>query len=215
MARTADRFYVYEHMRNDAGVVFYVGKGTGRRACSRYGRSDYWNRIVSKAGGFSVRMVADCVDEDFAFLVEMERVDQLRRLGFNLCNMTDGGEGSSGWTPSKEWKTHQSQIRIGRGFKEETRKKLSDSHKGKKKTPEHIAKIVESKRGFIHSDTTKKKMSDAQRNRNQNERSTAYAKMAMSKIGVPMPKVTCPHCMKTGGAGVMTRWHFDNCKENK
>ena len=27
MARTADRFYVYEHMRNDAGVVFYVGKG--------------------------------------------------------------------------------------------------------------------------------------------------------------------------------------------
>lgn len=26
------------------------------------------------------------------------------------------------------------------------------------------------------------------------------------------PIVTCPHCHKTGGSGVMTRWHFDNCK---
>lgn len=29
----------------------------------------------------------------------------------------------------------------------------------------------------------------------------------------PKPKVTCPHCGKTGGRPVMIRFHFDNCKE--
>lgn len=28
----------------------------------------------------------------------------------------------------------------------------------------------------------------------------------------PRPKVTCPHCGKVGGTGVMHRWHFDNCR---
>lgn len=28
-------------------------------------------------------------------------------------------------------------------------------------------------------------------------------------------KVTCPFCNKYGGALIMKRWHFENCKENK
>jgi hypothetical protein len=28
-------------------------------------------------------------------------------------------------------------------------------------------------------------------------------------------KVSCPHCTKVGGIGVMKRWHFDNCKYSK
>jgi len=31
--------------------------------------------------------------------------------------------------------------------------------------------------------------------------------------GVPKPKATCPHCGVEGGAGIMKRWHFDNCKK--
>jgi hypothetical protein len=26
-------------------------------------------------------------------------------------------------------------------------------------------------------------------------------------------QVQCPHCDKTGGLGVMKRWHFENCKQ--
>ena len=29
----------------------------------------------------------------------------------------------------------------------------------------------------------------------------------------PKKITTCPHCGKSGGAGNMTRYHFDNCKE--
>ncbi len=40
------------------------------------------------------------------------------------------------------------------------------------------------------------------------------AKLRNALIGKPSPKskVTCPHCNKVGGANVMQRWHFDNCK---
>jgi hypothetical protein len=37
--------------------------------------------------------------------------------------------------------------------------------------------------------------------------------VATSKI-VNREIVKCPHCGKTGQAGGMKRWHFDNCKEN-
>lgn len=30
--------------------------------------------------------------------------------------------------------------------------------------------------------------------------------------GIPMKKVTCPHCSLTGGNPIMKRYHFDNCK---
>jgi hypothetical protein len=30
-------------------------------------------------------------------------------------------------------------------------------------------------------------------------------------VGVPKPKVECPHCSKVGGLPQMKQWHFDNC----
>ena len=33
-----------------------------------------------------------------------------------------------------------------------------------------------------------------------------------STQGVPKPKIKCPHCSQEGGAHVMYRYHFDNCK---
>jgi hypothetical protein len=30
--------------------------------------------------------------------------------------------------------------------------------------------------------------------------------------GVKHPIIVCPHCLKSGGACTMPRWHFDNCK---
>jgi hypothetical protein len=39
-------------------------------------------------------------------------------------------------------------------------------------------------------------------------------KISAANTGRTAPFVTCPHCNKTGGAGGMTNWHFDNCKKN-
>jgi hypothetical protein len=95
-------FYVYEHIRLDTNAVFYVGKGKGRRCFETRRRNPHWQRIVAKAGGFDVRVVVDQLDEEFAFLAEQELISKLKCQGFELANLTDGGEGASGYVHTDE-----------------------------------------------------------------------------------------------------------------
>lgn len=43
-------------------------------------------------------------------------------------------------------------------------------------------------------------------------REVGFTEEQLDKMRKPKPKVTCPHCEKTGGKPVMMRYHFDNCK---
>jgi len=86
-------FYVYEHIRKDTNIPFYVGKGKGYRANSTQNRNIYWKRVVEKAG-YTINYVAKGIDEELAYLCEQERIDQLKRLGCKLANLTVGGEGA-------------------------------------------------------------------------------------------------------------------------
>ena len=104
-------FYVYEHIRPNTGTVFYVGKGSGWRSGITQHRNTYWKNVVNKNGGFKVRKVAENIDEELAFLVERERIDQLKRLGIKLTNLTDGGEGAS--NPSEEVRLKMSESKSG------------------------------------------------------------------------------------------------------
>lgn len=90
-------FYVYEHIRLDTNAVFYVGKGKGRRCFEARRRNEHWKRVVAKAGGFDVRVVVDKIDEELAFLAEQELIAKLKLQGASLANLTDGGEGASGY----------------------------------------------------------------------------------------------------------------------
>ena len=95
-------FYVYEHIRNDTNAIFYVGKGKNNRAYTKRDRNEYWKNIVNKTE-YTVRFVAKDLDEELAYLVEEERIDQLKRLGIKLTNLTLGGEGASGGENHHMW----------------------------------------------------------------------------------------------------------------
>lgn len=97
-------FYVYEHIRLDTHAVFYVGKGKGRRCFETRRRNPHWQRIVLKAGGFDVRVVVEGIDEELAFLAEHELISKLKAQGILLSNLTDGGEGASGYTHTQKAK---------------------------------------------------------------------------------------------------------------
>lgn len=103
-------YYVYEHCRKNTGSVFYVGKGKGSRATKATGRSQYWQNVVAKADGFVIKFVANDVDEELAFLAEVERIDQYQRIGARLCNLTTGGEGTSGRLMSEELKSRLREV---------------------------------------------------------------------------------------------------------
>ena len=226
--QTENRFYVYEHLRSDTGAVFYVGKGTGNRCTVRnhHHRNEFWQRTEKKAGGFFVRMVAKDIDEELAFLVEQERISQLRTVGIRLCNMTDGGDGTSGWVKTPEWRekvglAHRGKIvtpevrqKISSAVKasgfvhtEEMRQKISDTHKGKKRAfgYQHTTEWKSAQRKWV---TRNKSRTGQTRSKEECEK----ASIALS--GRIQTKIECPHCGKIGG-NAMRRWHFDNCKENQ
>jgi hypothetical protein len=221
-----DRFYVYEHARKDSGEVFYVGKGVGHRAHvgNRHHRSEWWCRTAEKAGGFDVTFIARNLDEELAFLVEIERIDQRRRTGSSLCNLTDGGEGASGCIRTLEWRRKMGDAHRGKVISEATRRRLSESVKkaGYRHSEDALNKMRAARKGRqptlgkTHSVETRQKMSLARignKSRSGQVQSEAE-RLAKSRAltGRVQGLLTCPHCRKTGG-NAMRRWHFDACKE--
>lgn len=105
------RFYIYAHIRPDKNEVFYIGKGKGRRAYDgKTGRNRYWKNIVKKNNGlFTVQILAENLIESLAFELEKELIKQFRERGVKLCNITDGGEGSSGYKHHEE---HKQKMRV-------------------------------------------------------------------------------------------------------
>lgn len=83
----------YAHNRVSDGSVFYIGKGKIARAYSKSGRSTLWHR-TSQKHGLSVRYVSKDMPEPCAFSLEKALIAAIGKG--NLCNLTDGGEGTSG-----------------------------------------------------------------------------------------------------------------------
>ena len=233
---SAHGFYAYEHTRNDTGAVFYVGKGRGRRVFATYNRNIHWKRIVAKAGGFGVRLIANDVDEELALMIEMERIDQQRKTGISLCNMTNGGEGTSGLFPNAETRRKMSIARsgkrhpqFGKPMSEATKQKLRTASTGKILSDATKAKIsvailgrIESietrlkksialsgRLGKSPSDETKRKMSQAHKGKPKSE--IMRKRLGDARRGKSQPVVSCPHCHALGGVSNMKRWHFNNC----
>lgn len=135
--------YVYLHSK-PSGEIFYVGKGNGRRAWAKNKRSEYWKRTAAKYG-YNVSIFLDNVSDEKALSVEK---DLIEAIGLdNLVNFTNGGEGC-----------------IGYKHTEESLKKISKTHKGRKRSKETRKRISESLKGRV-AHNKGKKMPDEQRER--------------------------------------------------
>lgn len=138
-------FYVYLHRRATDNKVFYVGKGKGKRAYSTSGRNERWQRTEAKHG-LVVEIVFDNLEEEEAFQVEKDTILEFKYFDHPLCNMTNGGEGLSGFKWSEEqMKNHFTKSNIGR-----------------KQSPEQIAKRSKAMMGRVVSQETRQKISKAQ-----------------------------------------------------
>ncbi len=181
-------YYVYQHRKADSNEIFYVGKGKGKRLTGTQGRNKYWKHTVAKHG-YVAEIVKDNLDEEFALLIEMELIDTYRKRGINLVNLTNGGEGLSGYSRPVSEKTKKilSEKAMGRPgcfksehFTEEMRQAIVNSNKRRKMTKamkekttfkglhhteEHKEYMREKMKGRVFSEETRLKMSMAQKKR--------------------------------------------------
>ena len=150
-----DIYYVYQHVRMDTNSVFYVGKGKENRCNSTKNRNKHWRNITEKTE-YSVEVVADGLNQELAFLCEIELIDKQKRLGCILANYTSGGEGVSGYKHTEQCKRRMSDKKVGKqpwnkgiAHSEESRRKMSESRRG----------VIPWNKGIAHSEESRRKMS--------------------------------------------------------
>lgn len=128
---------------------------------------------------FSIELVEEVESAERAYELEQYYIKQYDTKVPNGYNLTDGGDGIFGWEPSEEYRQECSERAkqlhkekkvgmYGKSHSEETRKKMSDSSKGKPKpwlvgrevsegTKEKIRQL---NLGKILSEETRKKISE-------------------------------------------------------
>ena len=134
--------YIGQHKYKDLNDD-YMGSGVHlKRAQKKYGIENFKKDIL----------VFGIVKKSFIDLLEKEYIKFYRSIGKAEYNIADGGEGGS-TNKGMHW-----------NLSEKTKKKLSEAHKGKSHSEEHIKKISEAHKGKKLgpiSEETRKKMSES------------------------------------------------------
>lgn len=107
-------FFVYvDHTNEPTPRAFYVGKGIAGRVNDM--RRNQHHKFVVKHLGLCREIVFISTDEQAALQHEIDLIAELRTYNpeYKLtlddirCNKTKGGEGTSGWKHSAEWRRKQ------------------------------------------------------------------------------------------------------------
>lgn len=76
-ASVSRHFYLYQHRRGSAdGPVFYIGKGSGQRAWSHYGRHPEWHAVAAEFG-VATEILARELTENEALQLEQACIDSI------------------------------------------------------------------------------------------------------------------------------------------
>ena len=140
-----DKFYVYEYIRCDKMEPFYIGKGSSNRYLDLSKRNEYFKKILQKTKVL-VSILHDGLTEEQAFGIEAWYIHEYKYIyGYNLCNVSDGGDGISGVKRSLETREKISKAnkgkRLGCKLSDETKRKMSISRTGQKRSEETKAKM--------------------------------------------------------------------------
>lgn len=167
-------YYVYQHTFTNGTI--YIGKGEGKRWKSKASRNKYWLNLLNKYGEPQYIKIADNLTESEAFELEELLIKELRESNTTICNITDGGNGCSGYKHTEEHKKYIGEFHKLRRSNPEVIKSTSEAAKGDKnpmygkeswckgltkETDSRVKTISEKLTGIPKTEEHKKKLSEA------------------------------------------------------
>lgn len=200
MAKT---FYTYTlSSSKNPEIPFYIGKGFGKRmyiherlAVQEKHPNLHLQRkirnILNENNEIIIQKVIDNISEDIAFAKEKELISYYKSIGIKLCNLTDGGEGASGYICSQELRKRLSKLHKGMIFSEEHRKNISKHRKGSKASDIAKHNISISKIGTHLSNECRLKISESNKGKHNFKFSKEWKdNLSKSHLGKKMSEVT-------------------------
>lgn len=151
------KFLVYGLVDPRNGELRYIGKSSAglkrpsrhRLPIGRKGRThnDNWLRQLWNDGNLvpCIVVLRECNSNVEALAQEIFLIALFREAGFNLTNITAGGEGAGGYERTEEHRKNLSKALMGHVLSEETKKKIG--HANKNLTPEQKETISKSRIG--------------------------------------------------------------------
>ena len=173
-------FYVYKYFDPIREEYIYIGKGRGFRSKHHLRRKDkhpMTQRIswIREQGAEPIIELNYFDTEEQSITEEIRLIADIGRKDLNkgpLLNLTDGGDGKSGRKHSEETKKKISETRKGKGhsLSEEHKRAIGDAHRGKSiiMTEAVRQKMSEAKLGKKRkpfTDETRAKMRESSRKR--------------------------------------------------
>ena len=162
-------FYTYAYLRKDK-TPYYIGKGTGNRIYRTTRR-----RVKPPKNKSRIIFLKKNLTEEDAFRHEIYMITVFGRkdLGTGILrNETNGGEGASGVVKSDETRKKLSETHKGKTHSEETKRKLSELKKGKN-NPNY---------GKSPSEETRKKLSERQKGEKNHNYGKTYSEERKRKM---------------------------------
>ena len=158
-------------------VPFYVGKGKDDRhkVYKHSTKQPFLENKIRKVGvnNIKIHFLHENLTEKEAFSWESYWIKYIGRRDLgqgSLVNLTDGGEGSSGWVCPEETRKKIGEANKGRKPTKTARQKMSRAHMGNQR-----------RKGIPHSKETKRKMSKAHKGNWTGEKNPMYGKPAWNK----------------------------------